>query len=179
MDTFYTIRFKRATAKRFKHFSKKVSGSYSETMEHIIDFFEWHGFRPTERFEKSIGQELIHNRKRTEAAIAIIRDIEKNQTKPSSVILQQLFEEGSRETATENEVTHAFGTPTLLDENEELAHYRESYYRIQKEHQALRQDMEQLLTKAKYIRPALGGGHVRVELDQKAFETLKTTYVHY
>lgn len=60
-------------------------------MEHIIDFFEWHGFSPTERFERSVGKELARNRKRTEAVIAIIRDIEKSQTKPTTAMLQQLL----------------------------------------------------------------------------------------
>ncbi len=67
MDNFYTIRFKRKTARRFKHFSKKVAKSYSETMEMVINFFEWHGFSPSDRFERSLLQEIIKNRKRTEA----------------------------------------------------------------------------------------------------------------
>jgi hypothetical protein len=93
MDNFYTIRFKRNTAKRFKRFSRKVSKSYSETMELIINFFEWHGFLPSDRFGKSIVQEIIKNRKRTEASIAIIKSIEKDQTKPTNAMLLSLFGE--------------------------------------------------------------------------------------
>ncbi|MCM4167160.1 hypothetical protein KCTC52924_02740 [Arenibacter antarcticus] len=92
MDNFYTIRFRRNTAQRFKRFSKKVSNSYSESMEMVINFFEWHGFLPSEKFEKSISKEILKNRRRTEAVIAIIREIEKNQTKPTKSMLELLFE---------------------------------------------------------------------------------------
>ncbi|WP_177190101.1 hypothetical protein [Flagellimonas taeanensis] len=33
--------------------SRKVGKSYSHTLDMVIDFFEWHWFLPSERFEKS------------------------------------------------------------------------------------------------------------------------------
>src|SRR5690606_4561151 len=92
MDDFLTIRFRKATAQRFKDFSGKVSGSHSESMERIIDVFEWHGFLPTERFEKGIGQEILKNRKRIDAVVAILKNIEKHQTLPTKAMLELLFE---------------------------------------------------------------------------------------
>ncbi|HPF11196.1 MAG TPA: BfmA/BtgA family mobilization protein [Flavobacteriaceae bacterium] len=170
MDNFYTIRFKRATAKRFKSFSKKVSNSYSETMEHIIDFFEWHGFSPTERFERSVGKELARNRKRTEAVIAIIRDIEKSQTKPTTAMLQQLFEEASQE---EKEETYDFGTPTLIEENEELTHYRNGYFELKKTFQLTHNEIQHLLNKIQYVKNTFGGGSLKLDMTKEEFEQLK------
>jgi hypothetical protein len=93
MDDFKTIRFRINTIKRFKQFSKKISKSYSETLDTIMNFFEWHGFYPTDKFTKSLIREILKNRKRTEANIAIMRNIEKNQTEPTTIMLQSLFEE--------------------------------------------------------------------------------------
>ena len=87
MDGFKSIRFKESTVKRFRAFSKKMAKSYSECLESIMDFFEWHGLDPNNKFGKSIIQEILKNRQRTEtsikrneATIAIIRDIEINQS---------------------------------------------------------------------------------------------------
>lgn len=97
MDGFKTIRFKVRTADRFKHFSKKISSSYSETLDRIMNFFEWHGFLPTDQFEKKIMKEILKNRKRTDDTIAIIRNIEKNNDKPNTAMLQLLFEGSTEE----------------------------------------------------------------------------------
>ena len=96
MDNFFKIRFRRRTAERFKKFSKRVSKSYSESLDAMVDFFEWHGYMPSQRFGKDIiaGQEL--NRKRIDASIAISKSIEKAQNIPLTNIetmLKSLFEE--------------------------------------------------------------------------------------
>jgi hypothetical protein len=70
-----------------------MSKSQSMTLLSMIDFFEWHGFSPFDKMEKSLLVELLKNRKRTEAVIAIMKDIEKNQTKPTVAMIQSLFTE--------------------------------------------------------------------------------------
>ena len=92
MDKFFTIRFRRSTAERFKSFSIRVSKSYSESLDAMMDFFEWHGFYPSDKFERRFVDEILKNRKRTEAVIAIIKDIEKNNDKPNTAMLQSLFQ---------------------------------------------------------------------------------------
>jgi len=69
-----------------------------------MDFFEWHGVNPSKQFGKSIIQEILKNRartdtsiKRNEATIAIIRDIEINQTKPNNAMLLSLFGANAKE----------------------------------------------------------------------------------
>ncbi|TGV03368.1 BfmA/BtgA family mobilization protein [Flavivirga rizhaonensis] len=172
MDNFYTIRFKRATAKRFKSFSKKVSNSYSVTMELIIDFFEWHGFLPSERFEKSLGQELVKNRKRTEAAIAIIKDIEKNQTKPTNAMLELLFQESPEQNETQEELFE-FEPQELITENEELNYYRNQYQGIQQQYQNIKDDLEKILNKTSYVKGSFGKGYLKLELTMEEFENYK------
>ena len=96
---FSAISIKKVVASRFRIFSKRIAKTHSETLTLVMDFFEWHGFLPSDRFGQSIIEELLKNRKRTEASIArtnasiaIIKDIEKNHDKPTTAMLQMLFE---------------------------------------------------------------------------------------
>lgn len=170
MDDFKTVRLKKKTLSRFKTFSRKVGSSYSNTLEMVMNFFEWHGFLPSERFEKSVGQELVRNRKRTEAVIAIIKDIEKSQTKPTTAMLLKLFEEASQE---EEEEDYDFGPPTLMTENEVLSHYQEGYYKWQKNYQSIKNEMDRLLARRQYVKNTFGRGSLKLEMTQKELEALK------
>lgn len=172
MDNFYTIRFKRTTAKRFKRFSKTVSKSYSESMDLMIHFFEWHGFLPSDQFGKSIIQEIFKNRKRTEASIAIIKDIEKHQTKPTNIMLQSLLEETDAIEKEEEDI-HDFGTPLLITENEELIYYRNKYDANKKHYNDLKTQMETLIKKISYVKSSFGNGHFRLDITKEQLEHLK------
>lgn len=91
MDTFITIRFKRATAKRFQEFSKTHFKTHTETMEAILDFFFYNEISPKEKFGPT-GRTIEANiKKRINAVIAIMRDVEKTQTKPTVAMLESLF----------------------------------------------------------------------------------------
>lgn len=92
MDSFITIRFKRKTAKRFQEFSKMHFKTHTEAMETILDFFFYNEISPKENLGptgRTIEAKLL---KRINAVIAIMRDVEKTQTKPTVAMLQSLFE---------------------------------------------------------------------------------------
>jgi hypothetical protein len=92
MDSFITIRFKRATAKRFQEFSKKHFKTHTETMEAILDFFFYNEISPKEKLGptgRTIEAKLL---KRINAVIAIMRDVEKTQTKPTVAMMEFLFQ---------------------------------------------------------------------------------------
>ena len=93
MDSFITIRFKRETAKRFQEFSKKHFRSHTEAMGAILDFFQYNEISPKEKLGPT-GRTLEKSlKKRMNAIIAIIRDMEKNKANPTLALLQSLFEE--------------------------------------------------------------------------------------
>ncbi|PJX22026.1 hypothetical protein CAP47_09960 [Psychroflexus sp. S27] len=92
MDSFITIRFKRKTAKRFQDFSKTHFKTHTEAMENILDFFFYNEISPKEKLGptgRTIEAKLL---KRINAVIAIMRDVEKTQTKPTMAMIQSLFE---------------------------------------------------------------------------------------
>ncbi len=92
MDTFIGIRFKKETAKRFQQFSRTHFKTHTEAMETILDFFFYNEISPKENLGptgRTIEAKLL---KRINAVIAIMRDVEKTQTKPTVAMLQSLFE---------------------------------------------------------------------------------------
>lgn len=92
-DSFITIRIKHETAKRFQEFSKKHFKTHTETMSTMLDFFFYNEISPKEKLGptgRTIEKSL---KKRMNAIIAIIRDMEKNKANPTLALLQSLFEE--------------------------------------------------------------------------------------
>ena len=92
-DSFITIRFKRETAKRFQEFSRKNFKTHTEALATMLDFFFYNEISPKEKLGptgRTIEQSL---KKRMNAIIAIIRDMEKNKANPTLALLQSLFEE--------------------------------------------------------------------------------------
>ena len=99
MDSFITIRFKRDTAKRFQEFSKTHFKSHTIAMATMLDFFFYNEISPKEKFgptARTIAVTLntveTNLLKRMNAIIAIQRDIEKTQTKPTMAMLESLFQ---------------------------------------------------------------------------------------
>lgn len=106
-ERFTTISFKSSTAKKFRTFSKKMGVSNTMTLQMMLDFFEENGISPKE----SIGPQMITLesliKKRINGVIAIVKDIEKNQTKPTVAMLHSLFQQ-----------TSAANKPLLLEKKE-------------------------------------------------------------
>ncbi|TXK74398.1 BfmA/BtgA family mobilization protein [Mesonia sp. K4-1] len=93
MDSFIGIRFKKKTAKRFRKFSQKHFKSHTEAMGAMLDFFFYNEISPREKLgptARTLEGKLL---KRINAVIAIIRDVEKTQTKPTAAMIELLFQE--------------------------------------------------------------------------------------
>lgn len=92
-DRFVTISIKASVARKLKSFSKGISKSKSMTLLLMLEFFERNGISSEETLGPKIQtlENLIQ--KRINAVIAIIRDIEKHQTKSTTAILQALLEQ--------------------------------------------------------------------------------------
>ncbi len=96
-ERFEKLGIKTSVAIRFRKFCKKMSKSQSMTLMLMLDFFEENGISPVE----SIGprMETLETRmatlikKRMNGMIAILKDIEKSQTKPTAAMLYSLFEQ--------------------------------------------------------------------------------------
>ncbi|MDW5287204.1 BfmA/BtgA family mobilization protein [Formosa sp. PL04] len=105
-EGFTTLKIKDEVAKRFRRFSKKMTLSQSMTLLYMIDFFEKNGLSPLESIDPKI--QTLENvfKKRINGMIAILKNIEKHQTKPTVAMLGALFEqaEASRKPIMEQKV---------------------------------------------------------------------------
>jgi len=136
-------------------------------MEEMLNFFDWNDLSPND----NLGVKNERTNKRINAVIAILKNIEKHQTKPTTIMLQKLFEEVSNEEKEEEEFN--FETPNLTTENEELTYYRKAYYTKQENYNALKYDIEGIIKKTTYIKSSFGKGHFRLDITKGEFENLK------
>ena len=96
-ERFVSISVKASIAKKFNNYSKAISKSKSMTMLLMLEFFEHNGIAPTD----DLGPHMrtIENliKKRINGVIAILKDIEKTQTKPTAGMLMALMEPPEKE----------------------------------------------------------------------------------
>ena len=92
-ERFESVSIKTSVAQKFTNFCNKLSKSKSMTLLSMLDFFEENGISPYESIGPKMQtlEELI--KKRINGVIAIMKDIEKNQTKPTVAMMQSLFEQ--------------------------------------------------------------------------------------
>jgi hypothetical protein len=96
-ERFEKLGIKTSVAIRFREFCKKMSKSQSMTLMLMLDFFEENGISPAEsmgpRMETLEMRMSLLIKKRMNGMIAILKDIEKSQTKPTAAMLYSLFEQ--------------------------------------------------------------------------------------
>ena len=90
-ERFEKLGIKISVAIRFRKFCKKMKQSQSMTLLSMIEFFEENGISPDESIGPQIQTLESQIKKRINAVIAIMKDIEKNQTKPTVAMIQSLF----------------------------------------------------------------------------------------
>jgi len=171
-EKFETIKIKTSVVKKFRCFSKSISKSQSMALLQMVDFFERNGVSPEDHLGDTITTLKGHIIKRSNAIIAIIKNIEKMHHKPTTAILQSLFEE-TASIEKESEEVFDFGTPTLISEHEELEYYKNAYYQSQESISNLKQDTKELLKKVQFIRNNFGIGHYRLNITKDVLEAFK------
>ena len=93
MKIYINIRFKKKTAERFQEFSKTHYKTHTDAMAGMLDFFFYNEISPKENFGPT-GRRIENSlKKRINAVIAIMKDIEKTQTKPTFGMLMALLEQ--------------------------------------------------------------------------------------
>ncbi len=92
MEPFKNIRFKKKTAERFQEFSRTHFKTHSEALATMLDFFFYNEISPKEKLGPT-GRKIENSlKKRMNAIIAIMKDVEKNKANPTLAILQSLLE---------------------------------------------------------------------------------------
>ncbi|EIJ37589.1 hypothetical protein JoomaDRAFT_0542 [Galbibacter orientalis DSM 19592] len=176
---FSAISIKKEIADRFRRYSKDVSKSHSETLEAMLNFFKWNNLSPNE----NLGVKKDDTKKRINALIAIIRNIEKEQTLPTKAMLDILFQEVSQMEShskqwKEQEGSFDFGAPELLTRDAELEHYRNRYEEMQKELSHYKNRVEELWNQLNYVKGTFGKGYHKLDMDKNELENFKKSLNH-
>jgi hypothetical protein len=177
MERFFTIRFHRNTAQRFKHFSKRVSKSYTETLNVMIDFFEWHGYSPHQRFGKEIIEDQKKTRKRIDAVIAIIKSVEKSQNIPLiniETMLLSLFEGTYKETKPKL-VEKSVQKENSIKDNRVQKY---THDRLKRKYQETNELLKYVLDKVELVNSRFGQDYLKIELTREELARYKQTANH-
>ena len=94
MNSYISVSIKIETARKFKEFAKTHECSYSELLDHMIQFFIGHQLSPLADFDEALSAREEKLLKRINNVISIIRNIEKTQTQPTLAILEALMVQG-------------------------------------------------------------------------------------
>lgn len=92
-EKFETFKIKAPVAKKFRSYCKELSESQSMTLLLMIEFFERNSISPYEIMGPHVQTLESLIKKRINAVIAIMKDIEKHQTKPTTAMLAALLEQ--------------------------------------------------------------------------------------
>ncbi len=164
--SFSGINVKKEVAIKFRKFSRQISVSHTQALEAMLHFFERNDLAP----DDDLGIHNNRTNKRINAVIAILKNIEKHQTKPTAEILQSLLYETAN---IEKEEDFDFGSPVLITENEELAFYKKQYKLIQEENMNFKNKMTKLLDKVNVEKRSFGKNYLKLNLDKIDFDNFR------
>ena len=142
-----------------------------------MDFFEWHGISPFSRFASQIVKEEEKTRKRIDAVIAIIKDIEKNQTKPTTAMLLSLFGEKIEEEKEPIMVEKKFVKLTSDEWNEKEKTVPEiKYKRLEQKNLSNLEKILETLSRIEKIEPRFGKPYHKIEISPMELAMLKRMF---
>ena len=172
MDDFNTIRLKKKTIDKFKKYSKKISPSYSETLDFMIAFFEDNNLSPydTLGMNRTSLQNVLN--KRLDAVVSILRNVEETQLKPTKKMLESLFE-GIEEKQPKLIEKKEFKEPTIITENEELIYYRKAYFKTQSELNNFKHKTKKIFDEFELVKHTFSSNKYILKLNVDEYKALK------
>ncbi len=174
---FSRINFRTDTVDRFRSFSKMYGKTHSETLEGMLDFFQKYQLSPFQNFGATMHGMETNIKKRINGMIAILKDIEKSQTKPTNAMLQLLFEQ----TAPKEKQPELLLEETTDVEDEETMFGPPGAIRLREDRNSLERDLERtrerfensLFTRIKIVRPAFGKEKLHLEMTVAEYRKLR------
>lgn len=175
---FARINFLLETVNRFRIFSKKHERTHSDVLEGMMDFFEKYQLSPFQDFGPTLWDMEANIKRRINSMIGIIKDIEKHQTKPTTAMLELLFEHSPRKKSRQ---------PPLLMEGQEDNPERDAFFQkieeaivLKRQHTNLQRDLYQkksemmaLVKKIHLVKSSFGKPKLQLDMTPEEFEQLK------
>ncbi|WP_300439049.1 BfmA/BtgA family mobilization protein [Christiangramia sp.] len=166
-EPFQGLRIKASVAEKFRQYARKLSKSQSMTLLLMLDFFEINAISPKEKIGPKIQTLESFIKKRINALVAIIRDIEQQQTVPTKAMLEALFE--GLPVQTRKKVI-----PSFEEAFKNLERTPASLPKISSETD--HKDIRNILRKVETVKPPFGKAYYKLTLDPEEVKRLKTKY---
>ncbi len=175
MDGFNTIRLRKKTLNKFKKYSRKISPSYSETLDYMIAFFEDNNLSPYNTLNNPMLSFTNTIDKRMDAVAAILKNIEKTQLIPAREMLESLFDEADEEDEQVllEEILSDTTPEVEFTENTELEYYRKGYFTGKSSLREVKDEFIKVLNKVDYIKNSFGRNYYRLNITQQELEEIK------
>ena len=178
MNPFISIRFKKDTAKQFQTFSRRFFKTHTEALQTMLDFFIYNEISPKESFGPN-GRTIANLiKKRFNAMVAIMKNMEKNGVLPTKAMMELLFENSPQKKSRQ--------APLLMEgrksnpERDMFFKKVEEAIRVEKENTNLKRDLRQnreefisLLSKIQLVKSSFGKSRLQLDMDPEDFEKLK------
>lgn len=166
-ERFTTIKIKNMVAEKFRSYSRGIGESQSMTLLLMLDFFEYNQIAPTESLGPRMQTLEGFIKKRINALIAIIRDIEQQQTVPTKAMLEAFFE--GLPVQTRKKVI-----PTFEEAFKNLERNPNTLPKISAETD--HKDIREILRNIETVKPAFGKTYYKLTLNPEEIRRLKTKY---
>lgn len=178
MKLFIGIRFKKDTAKQFQTFSRRFFKTHTEALQTMLDFFFYNEISPKESFGPN-GRTIANLiKKRFDAMVAIMKNIENHGVLPTKAMMELLFEHSPRKKR---------GQAPLLMEGREADPERDRFFKkveealvIERKYTNLKRDLRQnraefiaLLNKVQFVKSRFGKSRLQLDMSPEEFEKLK------
>ena len=175
--SFSAISIKPKVATRFRKFSKEITHSHTDTLEAMMNFFDLNELSPNESLGANMKTLENSLKKRINALVAIIRDIEKNQTLPTIGMIQALFNQ-----ELDNEEEGDDFLEDMIEKNPpkpypkfegEVMVPRIKYEHLEEKAASLQTDLKDILGKVKVVKGSFGKSYLKLEITEGRLERYK------
>ena len=178
MNPFISIRFKKDTAKQFQTFSRRFFKTHTEALQTMLDFFIYNEISPKESFGPN-GRTIANLiKKRFNAMVAIMKNIENHGVLPTKAMIELLFEHSPQKKRKQ--------APLLLEGRQDDPE-RDRFFKkveeaivIERKYTNLKRDLRQnraefmdLLNKIQLVKSSFGKSRLQLDMDPEDFEKLK------
>lgn len=177
---FARINFRLATVNRFRAFAKSYGETHSDTLDAMMTFFEQYKIHPFGELATDLNSLEINIRRRINSLIAIIKDIEKDQTKPTKAMIQLLFEHSPQKTRKPKLVevtdTNKAKTDDFFKSALETIELEREHTELQRQYSDTQENLKYLIQRVQILKGGFGKTRLQLEMNLKEFELLKSNY---
>lgn len=168
-EVFVTIKIKEKTAGQFRIYSRSLGKQQSETLQLMLDFFQDNHLSPLEQLGPNLFTLENKMKARINAVVAILKNIEKTQTKPTLAMLQLLFQESP----TKKEVLVEKNSPTQKTANNVQQQNYEKIRSLQDRLKLYREIITALLDHVAVSRSSFGKVQLRLLMSETELQEIK------